>query len=58
MSTVVRIEMRVSAVEFPRFVIYSLYVLTLLLLDSWEVALGKVLREENFFGVELGCLVK
>jgi len=58
MSTVVRIEVRVSAVEFSRFVIYSPYVLTLSLLDSWKVTLGKVLRDENFFGVESGCLVK
>ena len=58
MSTVVRTEVRVSTVEFPRFVMYSPYVLRLSLLDSWKVTLGKVLRDESFFGVELVCLAR
>jgi len=49
MSTVVRIEVRVSLTGFPSFAIRSLFVLTLLLVDTETIVFGKILRGEDFF---------
>ncbi len=49
MSTVVRIEVSVSLTGFPSFATRSLFVLTLLLVDTEIIVSDKILRCEDFF---------
>ena len=49
MSTVVRIEISVSLTGSPSFAIRSLFVLTLLLVDTEIIVSDKILRGENLF---------
>ena len=49
MSTVVRIEVSVSLTGSPSFAIRSLFVLTLLSVDTEIIVSGKILRGENLF---------
>ena len=57
MSTVVRIEVSISLTGFPSFVIRSLFVLTLLLVDTEIIVSGKIVGEDFFVTKDVGRLV-